>query len=177
MSSDREIIKEYKNGDLTIVWKPQKCIHAAECVKRLPEVYNPKEKPWIKAENASIDALKIQIKACPSGALSYKMKNDAIQEEAHLEIKQWDNGTKGAFHIEIEGKQEALMTYSHAGADKLIIDHTEVGEKLKGQGVGYKLVEAAVAYLRANNLKVIPLCPFAAAVFKKKGHEYDDVRA
>ncbi|WP_323757416.1 (4Fe-4S)-binding protein [Roseivirga sp.] len=70
---ENEIVKEYSNGELTVVWKPQKCIHAGECVKALPEVYNPKEKPWIKAENASTQALKDQIAKCPSGALSYRM--------------------------------------------------------------------------------------------------------
>lgn len=70
---DKEIVKEYSNGELTVVWKPAKCIHAAECVKALPEVYNPKEKPWIKAENASTQALKEQIAKCPSGALSYRL--------------------------------------------------------------------------------------------------------
>ena len=64
--------KEYDKGDFTIVWKPELCIHAGECVKRLPEVYNPKERPWIKPENASVEALKSQIDACPSKALSYK---------------------------------------------------------------------------------------------------------
>jgi len=68
---EKEIVKEYSNGELTVVWKPQKCVHAGECVKALPEVYNPKEKPWIKAENASTQALKDQIDKCPSGALSY----------------------------------------------------------------------------------------------------------
>lgn len=58
-------IKEYKKGDFTVVWKPENCIHAGECVKRLPEVYNPKERPWIKPENASVEALKSQIDACP----------------------------------------------------------------------------------------------------------------
>ena len=54
MEPQREIIKEYTNGDLTVIWKPKSCIHAAECVKRLPNVYDPNAKPWIKAENASI---------------------------------------------------------------------------------------------------------------------------
>lgn len=85
--NEREIIKEYVNGDLTVVWKPKKCIHAAECVKRLPDVYNPKAKPWIKAENASIVELKEQIQACPSGALSYKMINEEETEEVYLDTK------------------------------------------------------------------------------------------
>ncbi|GAA0715295.1 (4Fe-4S)-binding protein [Aquimarina litoralis] len=67
-----EKIKEYKKGDFTVVWKPKKCIHSGICVKTLPKVYNPKDRPWIKPENASIEALKDQINACPSGALTFK---------------------------------------------------------------------------------------------------------
>lgn len=67
-----EKVKEYSNGENTILWKPAKCIHAAECVRLLPEVYNPDEKPWIKAENATTEALKAQVAKCPSGALSLK---------------------------------------------------------------------------------------------------------
>lgn len=75
--ASREIIKEYTKGDFTVVWKPRRCIHSEICVKILPEVYNPNEKPWIKAENASIDELKDQINKCPSGALSYYLKNES----------------------------------------------------------------------------------------------------
>ncbi len=92
-----------------------------------------------------------------------------------MEIKQEDNGKKGKFYIEIEGKQEAEMTYTYAGSDKIIIDHTEVSEKLKGQGVGYKLIEAVVNFMQENHIKAIPLCPFVNAVFKKKQDQYADV--
>lgn len=85
--SDREIVKEYSNDELTIFWKPKKCIHSGECVKRLPKVYNPKDKPWIKIENGSTEELKQQIQACPSGALSYKMIKENDNEEVHLETK------------------------------------------------------------------------------------------
>ncbi|MBT8395085.1 MAG: hypothetical protein HKO81_05550 [Flavobacteriaceae bacterium] len=83
----REIIKTYSNGELTVVWEPKKCIHAGECLKLLPNVYNPKEKPWIKVENASTNELIHQIKACPSGALSYKTESDMNKKESHLETK------------------------------------------------------------------------------------------
>lgn len=92
-----------------------------------------------------------------------------------MKIQQTDSDKKGEFYYEVDGKKLGLMTYSKAGLDKIIIDHTEVDETLKGQGVGYKLVEASVVYARANNLKIMPLCPFANAVFKKKS-EYNDVR-
>jgi uncharacterized Fe-S cluster protein YjdI len=90
----KEIVKEYSNGELTIVWKPAKCIHAAECVKALPEVYNPNEKPWIKAENGTTEALKAQINKCPSGALSYYRNGEENQETAALEtvVEVLENG-------------------------------------------------------------------------------------
>ena len=66
-----EKIKEYTNGELTIVWKPELCMHAGVCVRMLPKVYKPKEKPWITIENASSEELKDQVSKCPSGALSY----------------------------------------------------------------------------------------------------------
>ncbi len=72
----KENIKEYSNGEITIVWNQQKCIHAAKCVGTLPQVYQPKEKPWIKIENATTEALTEQIKLCPSGALSFYYNSD-----------------------------------------------------------------------------------------------------
>lgn len=63
---------EYTNGDVTIIWKPELCAHAGICVKMLPEVYNPKNRPWIKPENATSDEIIKQVNQCPSGALSIK---------------------------------------------------------------------------------------------------------
>lgn len=70
---EKEIVKEYTNGELTIVWKPKSCIHSAVCVKTLPKVYKPNAKPWLTIENANTKELKEQISMCPSGALSYFM--------------------------------------------------------------------------------------------------------
>ena len=64
------IKKEYTNGEVTIIWQPGLCQHAGICTKTLPNVYHPKEKPWITAENATTEELIAQIKKCPSGALS-----------------------------------------------------------------------------------------------------------
>ncbi|GGW73835.1 putative Fe-S cluster protein YjdI [Winogradskyella epiphytica] len=67
--------KEYSNGEMTILWKPEKCIHSGICVKTLPEVYHPKERPWIKPNNATSEELIDQVSKCPSGALSIKNNN------------------------------------------------------------------------------------------------------
>lgn len=86
---EREIIKEYTNGELTVVWKPKTCIHSEICVETLPEVYDPKGKPWIKPANASTEALKAQINKCPSGALSFYMNDGKIapKEDSTSETK------------------------------------------------------------------------------------------
>lgn len=63
---------EYTNGEITILWKPEMCVHAGICVKMLPNVYNPKAHPWVKPENASTAELLEQVSKCPSRALTIK---------------------------------------------------------------------------------------------------------
>jgi uncharacterized Fe-S cluster protein YjdI len=67
-----EKMLEYTNGEITIQWRPDKCTHSGNCVRALPRVYQPKERPWIKMENASSAELIAQVALCPSGALSIK---------------------------------------------------------------------------------------------------------
>lgn len=71
--------KEYSNGEITVIWQAEKCIHSGICVKMLPKVYTPREKPWVHPFEADAAALKNQIEHCPSGALSYRMD----QKEEH----------------------------------------------------------------------------------------------
>ena len=84
---EKEIIKEYTNNEITVVWKPKSCIHAAECIKALPKVYRPNEKPWIQIEHATTEELKAQIRKCPSGALSFYMNGEENKEEEVSETK------------------------------------------------------------------------------------------
>ena len=81
---EREIVKEYAKGDFTVIWKPKKCIHSEICVKTLPEVYKPNDKPWIQPENATVEELKSQIDRCPSGALTYKSAGETPMEETKI---------------------------------------------------------------------------------------------
>lgn len=82
-----EIIKNYTNGEVTIVWKPKSCIHSAICVNGLPQVFRPKDKPWIEVSGASTEELVEQVKKCPSGALSYFMNDESDEEAVQLETK------------------------------------------------------------------------------------------
>jgi len=81
---EKNITKKYSNGEVTIVWQPSVCIHSAICWREadsLPEVFNPREKPWIKPEGASTERIIKQVKRCPSGALSFYMNTNAAQNE------------------------------------------------------------------------------------------------
>ncbi|MDU1891891.1 MAG: (4Fe-4S)-binding protein [Dysgonomonas sp.] len=69
------IVKEYSNGEVTVIWQPELCIHSGNCVRMLPQVYNTKERPWIKPENGTKEELINQIDCCPSGALSYRLND------------------------------------------------------------------------------------------------------
>ena len=84
-----------------------------------------------------------------------------------MEIQQINDTRKGYFEAVEDGKEAGKMTYTWAGDSKFIIDHTEVSPDFNGKGVGKKLVMATVEYARTNNVKIIPLCPFAKSVFDK----------
>ncbi|MDG5492807.1 (4Fe-4S)-binding protein [Psychroserpens sp. SPM9] len=79
--------KEYTNGELTITWEAEKCIHSAICVNGLGEVFQPKERPWINMDAASTEALVKQVKACPSGALGYYRHGEKNIQAETLETK------------------------------------------------------------------------------------------
>lgn len=106
--------KEYSNADVTIVWQPEKCIHSAICVKGLPGVFKPREKPWITIDAASSEELIAQVKKCPSGALSFRMNTeepaDAQMDNNAIEIQVLPNGpylVKGKIQItHADGTQE-----------------------------------------------------------------------
>ena len=81
-----DITKKYTNGEVTIVWKPNTCIHSRICwhaATGLPEVFKPSERPWIKPEAASTERIIEQVKKCPSGALSFYLNNEA---EKNVEV-------------------------------------------------------------------------------------------
>ena len=91
------------------------------------------------------------------------------------QIEQEDDGKKGRFVIREEDKELGQMTYVYAGPGKIIIDHTEVDERLKGQGAGKQLVDSGANWARSQNIKIMPLCPFAKAIMMKNKNAYQDV--
>ena len=94
-----------------------------------------------------------------------------------MEIKHIEKGGRGGFIVRGDsGARVAELTYTTAGETGFIIDHTEVDDSLRGQGVAETLLESAVEHARKNGLKVYATCPFALAKLKKTP-EYADVFA
>ncbi|RYG03363.1 MAG: N-acetyltransferase [Chitinophagaceae bacterium] len=84
-----------------------------------------------------------------------------------MQITQQNEEKRGTFTATEEGVEAGHITYTWAGADKFIIDHTDVNPDFKGKNIGKQLVLEAVNYARANKLKIMPLCPFAKSVFDR----------
>ena len=78
-----------------------------------------------------------------------------------------ESETKGSFFIEENGARLGEMTFSKAGSDRIIIDHTDVADNWKGFGIGELMVREAVKVAREKSISIIPLCVFARSVFEK----------
>ena len=84
-----------------------------------------------------------------------------------MEIKLSEDETKGYAIAKEEGTKAGEMTYSKASTSLIIIDHTEVEPAFNGKGVGKQLLYKIVEMAREKNIKILPLCPFANAMFRK----------
>lgn len=130
-------IKEYTNGETTIVWEAEKCIHSAICAKGLPQVFQPRERPWIKIDAAKTDAIIDTVKKCPSGALSFYMNSerDKTAEVLETKVEVLENGpllVYGTLHVthkdgskEIKNKTTAFCRCG-ASNNKPFCDGTHV---------------------------------------------------
>ena len=93
-----------------------------------------------------------------------------MNEEVQLKI----SNKSGVFYIEINGNEEAMMTFFLTDDNKMTIDHTEVNTWNEGKGFGKKLLFKAIEYARKNNLKIIPVCSFVKSVIEKTP-EFKDI--
>ena len=72
----QEIVKRYTMYGVTVTWKPALCRHTGICARGLPDVFNPRRRPWIELQHAGADAITAQVERCPSGALTWASNDD-----------------------------------------------------------------------------------------------------
>jgi uncharacterized Fe-S cluster protein YjdI len=70
----------YRTDQIAVYWEPQLCIHTANCIRALPEVFNPNRRPWVMIDAAPADAIAGAVMRCPTGALRFERLDGAPQE-------------------------------------------------------------------------------------------------
>lgn len=87
-------IYEYDSADITVQYDVKRCIHAAECVRTLPKVFDPNKRPWINPTEASAAEIVEAVHRCPTGALHYVRKDNGPAETPDEE---------SSTHVEADG--------------------------------------------------------------------------
>ena len=99
--------RAYTAPGVTVYYDRGRCLHFAECVRGLPQVFDVKKRPWIQPENASADEVAEVVRRCPSGALHYRLEGGPPEEpEQPTHVELVANGPinlRGELSIEVPG--------------------------------------------------------------------------
>ena len=75
-----DLTREYETPEITVQWFASRCVHSANCVRALHEVFDPQRRPWVDPAAASADAIAAAIRRCPTGALHFIRHDGGAQE-------------------------------------------------------------------------------------------------
>jgi uncharacterized Fe-S cluster protein YjdI len=149
--------REYSNGDITVFWKPDACIHATICFMKLRKVFDPTKRPWVNMKGAGSQEITDIVEQCPTDALTWKWNRDLTLEEKDellstpdreemvpapvAEIKIIENGPaliKGKFRLinasgeKIETAEQIALCRCGVSHNKPFCDGTHHTAKFKG---------------------------------------------
>jgi uncharacterized Fe-S cluster protein YjdI/CDGSH-type Zn-finger protein len=80
-------VKEYYGDAITVRFDLDRCIHAAVCVRTIPEVFDTKRRPWVLPDAGDADQIAQTVRRCPSGALHYEFTDpSAPPERGHAPV-------------------------------------------------------------------------------------------
>jgi len=135
-----ESILKYTNGEITVFWFPDKCIHSANCLLELPEVFDTSHEPWISMDGAPTEDIIRTVNTCPSKALCYKMDIKIARRQTKKKKKKPAIST----HIELVKDGPALIRGSY-----IIRDANKKKVKIEGE---------VAAICRCGKTKHSPFC-------------------
>jgi uncharacterized Fe-S cluster protein YjdI len=77
-----EVLRHYAGEGIVVRWEPSLCIHVANCIRNLPQTFDPGARPWVNVAAATADEIAAAIATCPTGALSFERTDGMPGEEA-----------------------------------------------------------------------------------------------
>lgn len=108
---DKPLVKQYTNEEVTVIWKPDLCIHSGICLRGLPKVFNLKQKPWVNMEGATSEEIVELVRECPSKALSIKGVRFKEKDNSDVEVTLIPGGPviiKGGATVKERRKEEVF---------------------------------------------------------------------
>ncbi len=89
-----DVERRYRTDQIVVSWEPKRCIHAANCIRGLPGVFRPQDRPWVHVDAATADEIAAVVMTCPTGALHFERVDGGPQEPEPEEatIVPWPNG-------------------------------------------------------------------------------------
>jgi uncharacterized Fe-S cluster protein YjdI len=91
-ASERPAVRRYETDEIVVEWEPRLCYHSHNCVRALPQVFDPDARPWVQPEQASADEVEAAVAQCPSGALRSRRAGAAEKRKEPLELRASVNG-------------------------------------------------------------------------------------
>ncbi|MEU5400064.1 (4Fe-4S)-binding protein [Streptomyces sp. NPDC005963] len=116
--------KEYTGREITVTFAPRRCLHAAECVRGLPRVFDLERRPWISPDDEPADQVAEVVRRCPSGALRYRYADGTEEEpDRPTRVTPTDAGelvVRGdlVVHSEEGDREETRVTLCGCGASE-----------------------------------------------------------
>lgn len=89
-ASGKDSLRRYEGGDVTVLYNPRICSHAAECIATAPKSFDPDQKPWIDPDKSPADVIRAAVAHCPSGALQLAEGGHIVDTELPPIIVQRD---------------------------------------------------------------------------------------
>ena len=137
---NKDTVNEFSNGEIIVFWKSELCIHAANCLIGLPEVFNLKKKPWINVHASNSKEIMKIVNTCPSRALTYLKSTKFVTSKPRATTKKRSKFAR----IQILKNGPALIT-----GNFIVRDSKKKKIKIEGE---------VVALCRCGGTKNKPFC-------------------